>query len=160
MANDDLITTGLIPVDLSDAEEWLGGPTTYEIGENTFRVDGIKPAKGGKKGVNVVLMIIEGHEKNVGRTFTRPFDLGDKAKGFFKGFCVALAGPNALRQGQANIDALVGCVFKAPIYTRAYTTKEGDARTGYDINFKQMEVLKKGKSGGGGGKAMNFAPAE
>jgi len=157
MAEEKLYTEGVVPGDMSGDESWLGGPSDYEVGECEFRIEGYKPARDGKKGIIIVFKIENGPEKNKGRSMSRTFILSKEARPFFKGFCEAIAGPDAFIKGEANMKAICGARFGAPIYSRNYTDKDGNPKVGYDINFKAMHDVK--RAGAAGNAAPGFEPA-
>ena len=150
MADDTIYTDGLIPVDLTGAEEWLSGAPTYEPGECEFEVIGYKPAPKGKKGMLMVHKIITGHEKNVGRNINRYFDFGSKnpvALNFLKGYCLLIGGKEALQGGKPNMRALVGARFKATIFSGTFKDAQGNERAKFDIDFQSAVVTRKANGG-------------
>lgn len=157
--NEKIFTKGIIPIDLSENEAWLGGQMTYELGVCTFKVTGYTSGQQGKKQIGWVHELLAGPEgkgdgmMNKGKTMTRIFALDKKeTKNFLKGYVEAVGGKAAFVGGKPNADMLVGAIFKANIFSReAEVPDKKDptkrvVRTFFEFDMNTIEVLERPKA--------------
>ena len=152
MAGDDFITTGRLPVDLSDVDALYSGEVVYDPGICTFRCLGWRSRPGGKgKSIDVGFQILSGpNDKNTNkdRRLIKTFNLeNDASRKFLKGLCLKLGGEQALVRGEPDFQLLGGVEFKANLFERKYSTKDrltGETKsgTGYEIDVNTITVTK------------------
>lgn len=154
MADNELLTDFIVPVDLTGVEEWIPGGD-YVCGENTFEVSGAQMPKGAKKKLVIVHKIVDGAKENMNRSFNVFFTLDGKQKalGPLKAYMRIIAGDAGFVRGQpAFSNAVIGRRFKANIRARKYKREDGTDATQYEMDMHSIKLL--------GGQAVAAAPLE
>ena len=161
MAEETRYTTGIIPVDVSDAESWAGG-ATMDPGTCLFKVASwsLPKSQEGKRMLCFHFDILDGPEENTenpqanrGQEYRRNFVYEiDGGRNFYKGLVDSL-NPKAWVQKDgktcADFAKLMGVEFKAVLTTRTFPGKGGRDVTGYDVNANTIQVTQRASASAG-----------